>query len=139
MITQEQTFFSEVIQYRGRELQVRGNCVMACYASYLDLDINHCPQVQWLFDCKKPEFFWDKVLQLWLSEHGYKECNYTNEADPITWGHTDYYFAWGPSPRGVNHQVIYKDGKLFHDPHPSKAGILEVEGYITLEKLVANG
>lgn len=30
-------------------------------------------------------------------------------------------------PRGVSHMVVYHDGKLAHDPHPSRAGILEVK------------
>lgn len=37
------------------------------------------------------------------------------------------YLASGISPRGVHHMVVMKDGKLVHDPHPSKAGIGEVE------------
>lgn len=39
--------------------------------------------------------------------------------------------AGGSSPRGlaIGHAVVVKDGKLWHDPHPSRAGIVDVEGY----------
>jgi len=35
-------------------------------------------------------------------------------------------FVSGPSPRGVPHQVLYRNGELWHDPHPSRAGLLSV-------------
>ena len=35
-------------------------------------------------------------------------------------------FVMGMSPRGVCHQVLYRDGQLFHDPHPARAGITDV-------------
>ena len=36
-------------------------------------------------------------------------------------------FVSGQSPRGVAHQVLYRDGELWHDPHPSRAGILSID------------
>lgn len=35
-------------------------------------------------------------------------------------------FVAGPSARGVTHQVLYLDGELWHDPHPSRAGVVEI-------------
>lgn len=40
--------------------------------------------------------------------------------------------ASGPGPRGCDHSVVYFSGKLEHDPHPDRAGLLEVESYSML-------
>jgi hypothetical protein len=45
-----------------------------------------------------------------------------NEAEP-----GEVVFVVGKSVRGVMHQVLYRDGQLWHDPHPSRAGIIAPE------------
>lgn len=45
-----------------------------------------------------------------------------------------YYFASGKSARGVSHICIFKNGKLIHDPHPTKEGLQTIEYFETLEK-----
>lgn len=127
MLIQHQT------KLHNPEKGIRGNCMMTSYACYFNLDVNQVPNIEDLFDCQ-PEGFWFEVLELWLREYHHKEERY-HEQDPYLNGYSDYYFASGPSPRGVFHRVIYKEGKLFHDPHPSGAGILEVRNYITLEDI----
>lgn len=113
---------------------VYGNCLITTYACYLDLDARHCPQIQYLFNCTEPETFWDDALDLWLKIYGYEKTELTR--DPYEEeGFEDYYFAWGMSPRGIHHQVIYKEGKLFHDPHPSHEGLSEVKGFQKLTKI----
>jgi hypothetical protein len=107
--------------------------MMTTYACYFDCDVQEVPNIEDLFDCQ-PEGFWYRALEVWLSEYKYKR-EVSHESDPHLSGWSDYYFAIGPSPRGVMHQVIYKDGKLFHDPHPSGGGILSVERYLTLENI----
>lgn len=37
------------------------------------------------------------------------------------------YLASGPSARGCAHMVVMRNGKLFHDPHPSRKGLIRVE------------
>lgn len=36
-------------------------------------------------------------------------------------------FVNGPSPRGIAHQVLYRDGELWHDPHPSGDGLASID------------
>lgn len=115
------------------EKGIRGNCMMTTYACYFDCNVTEVPNIEDLFDCC-PEGFWYRTLEMWLSEYKYKK-EVVHERDPFENGYQDYYFASGPSPRGVMHQVIYKEGKLFHDPHPSGDGILEVRHFITLEDI----
>lgn len=40
-----------------------------------------------------------------------------------------YAIATGLAARGHQHAVIVKDGKLWHDPHESRAGLISTEGY----------
>jgi hypothetical protein len=47
-------------------------------------------------------------IDLWLKDHP-----------------NEFYLASGTSPRGVSHVVIYQNGKMYHDPHPSQAGLKE--------------
>lgn len=42
----------------------------------------------------------------------------------------------GTSPRGHHHAVIVLDGKLWHDPHPSRAGIECIEEFEVVIPLV---
>lgn len=35
----------------------------------------------------------------------------------------------GTSPRGLFHAVIVKDGALWHDPHPSRVGVVSLESF----------
>lgn len=115
-----------------------GSCYITTYASYLDLPVEECPQLQVLYGCNHPGNFFEQVMALWLKSFGLKEVFWpAPEAAEQLAQRDDYYFAIGPSPRGNNtyHQVIYKNGKLFHDPHPSRDGILSETEFITLEKI----
>jgi hypothetical protein len=46
-----------------------------------------------------------------------------------------YAIGSGKSPRGLYHAVIVKDGQLWHDPHPSRAGVVELEAFEVLTPL----
>jgi len=68
-----------------------------------------------------PTHWWLQTVT-WLDERGYK-------IEPV-WGHLDtdeYYLVSGPSPRYKNlaHVVIYRNGKMVHDPHPDGFGLNE--------------
>ena len=42
--------------------------------------------------------------------------------------------ASGPGPRGLQHSVIYSNGTLVHDPHPSGEGLKEIRSLILLTR-----
>lgn len=130
MTFQDQTAFYDA------EKETRGNCLITAYASFLDLNVSDCPQIQLFFDVKKPANFWMQTVELWLKHYGYREVAWLPEFEPINHGHVDYYFGVGKSARGVHHIVIYKDGEMVFDPHPSKTGLLNITEWITLEKIV---
>lgn len=103
-------------QYAGEG--AGGNCVQASLASILELSLSAVPH--FLETADRPEE-WELAFMDWLEERGIGYIRREGE-----WVFDGYYLASGPSPRGVSHMVVYHDGKLAHDPHPSRAGIQSV-------------
>ena len=106
----------------------KGNCQTAAIASLLDLPIERVP---YFFDF--PDF-WDAVFAF-LWDHGYEYYGNIQPklGEPIDWesmpGVDGYFIVAGPSPRwkDSSHAVIYKNGKMVHDPHPDGTGILFID------------
>jgi len=42
------------------------------------------------------------------------------------WDSHCIWIATGPAERGHNHAVVCKGDEVFHDPHPSEAGLLSI-------------
>lgn len=104
------------------ERGIRGNCQQAAVASILDLPLEAVPNFH---HCEQG--FWQGVKDF-IRSRGYAML--VLRSDHYNWWLSDsgvYYLAYGQSPRGVQHAVIYRHGKLAHDPHPSRAGIASVE------------
>ncbi len=79
---------------------------------------------------------WWNHLQRFLGEHEQQMYYLKNVEDPNTYETCpwpspepgEYYTVSGVSPRHpeVYHIVIYKDGKMVHDPHPDQTGLARV-------------
>lgn len=98
-----------------------GNCFAACLASVLELD--EIPEIS------GTDEDWFERVNEYLEPFGlyYFEFNY---ADPSrTFNFPGYYLMIGPGPRGINHAVVGFDGKMVHDPHPSKGGLKHIDNY----------
>ncbi len=98
-----------------------GNCYAACIASLLDLPLWMVPPWEDMFG----RGAWYVRTEEWL-------LRMFNLKIVKTKGHAvedmpEFYIANGLSPRDVYHSVIYSAGKLVHDPHPSDAGVAEIE------------
>lgn len=106
---------------------VGGNCVQASVASILNLPLTDVPH---FLEIAPEPVQWEFAMQDWLEERGIGYIR--REGEYIFDG---YYLASGPSPRGVSHMVVYRDGNLAHDPHPSRAGILSVARTFVLAPL----
>lgn len=109
----------------------RGNCLAACIATIMGL-----PDAEDVFQAQEwyhsPNDVWSQMLLIWLSAHGWiwrqtdKHLNGRRANEP--------YLVIGKSPRGDwNHCVLYKNGKLFHDPHWNGTG---VDGIIVMATLI---
>lgn len=109
------------------EKGIRGNCMVACYANYLNIPIENCPAFEELFSCTKPNGFWWDCVLLWWERMGYSYQYCTDKKDLPEIVFNGLYFVSGISPRNseINHLVIYKKGELFFDPHPDGTGIVK--------------
>lgn len=84
---------------------------------------------------------WHASFFRFLSEHGFKTLG---TGRPSTHVLSDYcgvdghVIVSGTSPRKWvldGHAVIYFHGKLFHDPHPSRAGLVDVKSWFLIERI----
>lgn len=100
-----------------------GNCFATCIACVLGLDLEDVPNVEVLYAVNKN--FWLTVFVNWASSIGYDYV----QIDENEWDEDELYLANGLTERGTMHSVIFKNGKMFHDPHPSNSGLVEVKFY----------
>lgn len=114
-----------------------GNCAQACVASLLELDIEDVPHFAIYVD-------WFAAMRRWARDN--HDGDFTYFPFPVpdvhaaaweriqAWGreHHAHVILGGPSPRGpFGHVVVGTvDLDVVHDPHPSRAGLLEVEDAI---------
>lgn len=98
-----------------------GNCFAACMASVFEIPLEATPDLaeqDWSNDSK----WW----QLWIDWLAERNCALLLTKPGEGWPHPKgYALAGGKSPRGdFDHSVVVLDGKLVHDPHPSRAGVV---------------
>lgn len=74
----------------------------------------------------KTEYFYDKEN----TEEEYKISNWLKNNPDVL------YTATGDSLRGVKHIVIFQNGKMIHDPHPSNAGLVTIDFYTIYNKII---
>lgn len=115
-----------------------GNCYQAAIASALDLDLAEVPHFATFCDD------WVERSTSWFLERGLTRSFYSSPGnlawplyvEPGTdfWGHPVSHIVAalgaGPSPRGPFRHVVVLDletGRMAHDPHPSGAGVTEVD------------
>lgn len=110
----------------------KGNCVAACIATLLELPLSEVPHfiefgITWgdsedVKSVSAGNAWWAMMLGflagkgLWVEQLPDVDSGLPRERLLVA----------GMSPRGVMHQVIYRDGVLWHDPHPSRGGVLDV-------------
>lgn len=94
------------------------DCAQSSVASLLNLPLSEVPEFH---RHKIVEDFYDAVEDYFRSK-GYYLAMFSGQFHPET-----YYLASGPAARGYNHMVVMCNGKLYHDPHASNAGLLSVQ------------
>lgn len=113
-------------------IKERDNCFATVMACFMDLDNpEEVFQVQEHYpsngDSKDAK--WILALSKWLDDSGW---DWGSMGDHLYDGR--YYIVAGTSVRDTIHVCIYKDGVLWHDPHPDKAGLLEEEAFEYFER-----
>lgn len=109
----------------------RGNCFQVAVASVLGLDMAVVPHF-----CDGAAAGWFTAFEDWLSRFQmYPLMLDAPEIMPPGWtivsGHSPRY---PDDPRRL-HAVVYHDGELWHDPHPSRDGLLGVSDVIVFVPL----
>lgn len=121
----------------------RGSCYPTVIACLMDLELNEVPNFhifyftdqerQNLFtyyknwdDVNYDEILWYRMLIIFLASRGFmiKQLSRFELPKGVP------YMVTGKSKRDVNHIVIYQDGKMIHDPHPSNDGVIESDNLI---------
>jgi hypothetical protein len=105
-----------------------GNCLAACVASLLHLDIADVPNV-----CEDGAG-WVERLADWLQPRGLVPLAF---GGPPPSGFADALcIVSGQSPRGPwLHATVWRGDKMVHDPHPDRTGILDVSDTLLLVPL----
>lgn len=100
-----------------------GNCLPACIASVLELELEAVPNF-----CALYKSYWQEELNKWLHRYGLGALTVAFPGDsPITKG---WCLAGGPcGPEGVMHSVVMKDMKMIHNPHRGWGELSRVVDY----------
>lgn len=108
-----------VTQTRLHSESVNGNCISACLASVFGGSCEDYHDRIALNDN-----WWTDVEKI-FAERGYLVLRLSScEGKP-----KGLSFASGTSPRGIRHLCVAIDGEIAHDPHPSRAGLVEITDY----------
>ena len=141
MIPVHQTILADPTRNDGHDANGQpGNCYQAAIASALDLRLDDVPHFATFCDD------WVERSQDWFASRGLIRSFYHGPAlDALSWPlhvepGTDFWghrvdrivaaLGAGPSPRGPFRHVVVLDpktGAMIHDPHPSGAGVTEVD------------
>lgn len=99
-----------------------GPCLQACVASILELPLESVPN----FSTHGPRWF--RELVRWCEQ---KELHAvvvsTTSLVSNVYPHNLYWIAIGDSVRKHRHSVVCQSNVVVHDPHPSRAGLLNLE------------
>lgn len=104
----------------------KGNCVQAAVASMLGLTLDEVPS--FIDVTEGSAEFWS-LFKRFLRDRGWEPVMLTGNYVPLC-----DYLASGKTVRGRHHMVIMNDGRLVHDPHPSRAGLTKVDCIYLLVK-----
>ena len=107
-----------------KENGIYGDCQRAVIASLLDLPISEVPH--FLKEANGDAYDFFTRLQDFVNSHGYVLATSRGKPLLVYCGNDLPYYheIAGMSPRGVMHAVVGCNGKVVHDPHPSKAGLI---------------
>lgn len=122
----DQTMFADRVANRG------GNCMSACIASLLDLDIAKVPYFMGDLSADEPDEVWQARINRWLAPRGLYFMHFRTKG--FTRWPPGYFILTGRSPRDL-HAVVAKGGKIVHDPHPSRDGLKSIDGFALLVPL----
>lgn len=102
---------------------IPGNCLQAAVAALLEMPLGDVPHFVEHDD-------WLERLVAFGETFGYRVRYRPPGTDGVTG------LACGPSPRGVQHAVVWIDGKSAWDPHPDRTGLSAVSMLLAFEPVL---
>lgn len=106
----------------GNDRGTPGNCMQACFASLLDLNLDDVPHFA-LF------VWYPKAIELWLLGRGL-DITITQTTE---WPTSGAHIVCGVSPRAISHVVCWQNGVMW-DPHPDHTGLESVIDWWTIHE-----
>ena len=102
-----------------------GNCMEACVASILELELGGVPDLAVSGDD------WHDTLADFLARFDLEPLELDARKTRGIWVPTGFHIISGKSPRGnFLHAVVGLGGKMVHDPHPNREGLAKEEQWI---------
>ncbi len=95
------------------------NCMQCAVAYMLGLPVSATPDFEREHSPRRTAW---EVMEQFFEAHG---C--TAEMFPPNVEITGDYLASGTTARGTSHMVVMRGGALLHDPHPSSAGLANIQ------------
>lgn len=110
----------------------KGNCFAACVATIFGLPIDAVPHFM-----EEPD--WWSAFRSWL----HQELDYDALFIPLSSINGAEWLrdivapciVSGPADRGLDHATVWDRGAPFHDPHPSRSGLLKINDAIVFMPL----
>lgn len=123
-----------------------GDCWRACIATVTGTPIAEVPHFvgdHHVRDTADGTTEWLAATQRWLAERFGHICLYYDNPEAMYPDRRNEPSAWplviwsGQSPRGDwGHAVVgSQDGKMIHDPHPSRDGVTDLDGVFVIVRL----
>lgn len=119
-----------------------GNCYAAAIASIIEVSLSMLDHFADLYTAWAHDYHDGKTVTWEMRTAPYIELarlgwgiSYAHGAlEPFV--PRGYSIANGPAERGVDHSCVALDGTIVHDPHPDRAGLLEIRDYEVLVPVV---
>ena len=124
-----------------------GNCLVACIASVLDVDIHEVPNLYTLYGITRPQHpdekptpYWAEVLNTWMREKHGKQLEIIPELAYASRVAKDPKYPRTAIVKGMSHRdkphcCIYHLSTLVWDPHPSREGLKEMKHVYVIKTL----
>lgn len=133
-----------------------GDCFRCCIASLLELSAARVPNFcgyDWTVEgTEESRTRWFRNTNAWLVSRGLSFIEFQmpdgglDSAEKwmdsaVASGFDAYHILSGKSPRGHNHAVVAKNGKIVFDPHPSRDGLCgpDSDGVYSIGFLIHRG
>lgn len=101
----------------------KGNCQSACIAMMLGLPLADVPDFAALYEDAAD---YRREMRDWFAMRGLQILTFGAAQDTPQIPVCGYCIVGGKTPRGLPHAVIFRNGEIWHDPHPDQSGLTEI-------------